>query len=280
MVTEIRLTAADGIILAAESHGPDDGLPVILAHGGGQTRHAWHAAAKRLGNKGLRAVALDLRGHGDSDWSPEGKYHIDCFAADLLEVSHQFERPPHLIGASLGGLAGMICLGELKPDAFSSLVLVDVTPTLERAGVDRVLGFMSENLQDGFASLEEAAEVIARYLPHRPKPNSLDGLKKNLRRGSDDRYRWHWDPRFVSGVLDGQPSRTPERLVKAARSLALPVLLVRGQTSELVSEGAAREFCQLVPHARFMDVTGAGHMIAGDRNDAFIAVVEEFLLNL
>ena len=165
--------------------------------------------------------------------------------------------------------------GEDTTPPFAALVLVDITPQLEEAGVARVVGFMRERLEDGFASLEEAADAIAAYLPHRPADPS--GLAKVLRRHPDGRFRWHWDPRFVTNRKHLPKEIRESHLEAAARRLTMPTLLVRGRMSELVSEEAARAFLALAPHAHYADVTEVGHMVAGDRNDAFIAAVTDFL---
>ena len=222
-------------------------------------------------------MCLDLRGHGDSEWSESGDYRLEAFAHDLLEVCETLDRPPVLIGASLGGVAAMIAAGELQPEPFAAVIFVDVTPTMEMSGVEKITGFMSAHLDDGFASLEEAADVISEYLPHRKRPANLSGLAKNLRQGEDGRYRWHWDPRFMSGDSRPSASRDPNRLSSAVRNITAPILLVRGRMSELVSEESVRQFLDLVPHASYVDVANAGHMVAGDDNDVFTSAIAEFL---
>jgi pimeloyl-ACP methyl ester carboxylesterase len=276
-------TGRDGLRLAADVLGPDDGPPVLLLHGGGQTRHSWHGTAVTLAERGWQSVALDLRGHGESEWDPEGDYSLDAFAADVTLVAETFERRPALVGASLGGISSMVAVGDSGggTDLASSLTLVDVAHQMEAAGRDRIATFM-RSAPDGFASLEEAADAVADYNPHRPRPKDLSGLQKNLRQREDGRWVWHWDPRFISGKL-GSPDETrasvvdPGRLEAAATSLRLPTLLVRGRASDLLSEEGAKAFLEVVPHARFADVHGAGHMVAGDRNEVFNQAILEFL---
>jgi pimeloyl-ACP methyl ester carboxylesterase len=274
----IQLPGAGGITLVGHEVGRSHDPPVVLLHGGGQTRHAWGATARRLAAAGFRAIALDHRGHGDSQWSPDGEYSLSTFADDVKAITDAIGRPPVVVGASIGGLAAMLAEGEQGP-LLRALVLVDVAPRLEPDGIKKVVSFMNTGI-DGFASLEEAAEVIAAYLPHRPKRQDLGGLAKNLRQGSDGRWRWHWDPRFVRRGERGDPSFKPERLVASARALTLPTLLVRGKMSDVISEQAVREFRDLVPHAAFVDVAGAHHMVAGDDNDAFSAGVLDWLTTL
>jgi pimeloyl-ACP methyl ester carboxylesterase len=272
-----------GLELAADAYGPDDGPPVLLFPGGGQTRHSWDGTARLLGNKGWRATTVDLRGHGDSDWAPDGDYSLDAFAADVRDVARATgRRPPALVGASLGGISSLIAIAEDdqatdRPVA-SALVLVDVAPRLEPEGVARIGAFMLRHL-DGFASLEDVADAVAAYNPHRPRPSDLSGLRKNVRQHDDGRWYWHWDPRFMTpGRIDEPRSiRNEDRLERAAQALTLPVLLVRGRHSDVLSEAGARNLQALVPHARFVDVAGAGHMVAGDRNDVFNDAVVGFL---
>lgn len=279
---EVAFTGADGNRLVADRFG-DAGRPALLLHGGGQTRHAWDATGARLAERGLVAFSMDQRGHGDSAWVPGGAYAFTDFARDVVCVSAEIEATcgarPIVIGASLGGIAGMLAEGRLAPGCLAGLVLVDVTPRLDRGGVERIISFMAERMHKGFASVEEAAEAIAGYLPHRKRPDSLDGLSKNLRLHPDGRLRWHWDPAFITGrqAREARPQDIEAELVAAAAALRPPVLLVRGARSELVTDAHVEEFLRLVPHAAYRDVKGAGHMVAGDRNDAFAEAVLSFL---
>ena len=166
-----------------------------------------------------------------------------------------------------------------RPDAFGAVVLVDITPRMEQSGVDRILSFMGERSAAGFASVEEAADAIARYMPGRPRPSTNDGLAKNLRQRDDGRWYWHWDPRFVSGPLavDSVVDERVDALEAGLAKLDCPILLVRGSRSDLVSERAVADFRAAVPHADYVDIAGAGHMVVGDRNDAFAGAVLDFL---
>jgi non-heme chloroperoxidase len=269
----VSYQVGDNVKLVGDAWGASDAAPVLLLHGGGQTRHAWGGTARALAEQGWYAVALDLRGHGDSSWSPDGNYQIDTFVADLRTVLAHFEQRPVLVGASLGGMTALLTEGEAHQPVSSAVVLVDITPRVEQKGVDRIIAFMTAR-PDGFTSLEEAADTIAEYIPHRPRPKDLSGLEKNLRKGADGRYRWHWDPQLIS---PGRRRRDPERMFAAARSLQVPTMLVRGGISDVVSEETTKEFLNAVPHAKYVDVAGAGHMVAGDRNDAFSQAVIEFL---
>jgi len=268
----------------------DNGPPVLLLHGGGQTRHAWRSTAEKLASKGYTAYALDQRGHGTSEWVANGAYEFRDFSADLklvaTEITCRSGVKPIVVGASLGGIAALLAEGEPKRanDAhlFSALVLVDITPRVDMTGVNKILGFMRTHAKEGFATIADAAHIVAQYLPHRPRPKSNEGLKKNLRRSPDGRWRWHWDPRFLDGPRTADVDRRQLETVlqEAARRIAIPVLLVRGAYSELVKESHVQEFLELVPHAEYVNVGDARHMVAGDRNDQFSAVVLSFIERL
>ncbi|MEM7208749.1 MAG: alpha/beta hydrolase [Pseudomonadota bacterium] len=275
MQRTISFDSHDGLHLAAHQWGEPRAHPVLLLHGGGQTRHAWGGTAKVLAEQGLRAIALDMRGHGDSDWHPQGQYQIENFVADLIAVCDQIGKPPALVGASLGGIVALLACWQKGADIFSSLTLVDVTPRLESSGVERVLSFMHAHL-DGFASIEAAAKAIADYVPERKATGNTSGLTKNLRQRDDGRYYWHWDPRFLDHIGHMRESDI-EHMQGAARAVSIPALIVRGRMSDVVSEETVQEFLHLVPHAEYADVSGAGHMVAGDRNDAFTEAVCDFL---
>ncbi len=221
------------------------------------------------------------RGHGESQWAPDGDYSADTLAADLACVCASLRSPPALVGASLGGLTSLLAIGEGPPDFARALVLVDIATRLEADGVMRVLDFMRAHT-GGFASLEQAAVAVATYNTHGKSPRSTAGLRKNLRRRPDGRWYWHWDPRFFDHATRsraGEALVQQERREYAARRVTVPTLLVRGGSSDLVSAEGALELQRLIPHAELFDVQDAGHMVAGDRNDVFSEVVIKFLLH-
>ena len=275
-----RKIEANGLTLACSVYGRGTAPVVIFAHGGGQTRYAWKAQPSHLESRAFQSVALDLRGHGDSEWAKDGDYSLEAFGHDLIAVADEFElegRAPHIVGASLGGLGAIVAAGILKPGAFSSVTLVDITPNMEASGVAKVVGFMGKHSMEGFSSLDEAADVIAQYMPHRPRPKDLEGLRKNLRQDQDGRWRWHWDPAFIQGVMSRSAVGRVGDLEQSVRNIKVPIHLVRGRMSELVSDASVEAFRALAPTAHFTDVADARHMVAGDKNDVFTAAVSEFL---
>lgn len=278
----VEFIADDGAVLRGERFGPVEAPLVVLLHGGGQTRHAWASTAEILVRKGFSALTLDQRGHGESDWSPRGDYRIDDYVTDLQRVVAELPalaRKPILVGASLGGLVGLLTAGEAPEPLFRGIVLVDIAVNLRPEGVKRVLDFMAAH-PEGFATLDDAAEAVAAYLPHRERRPSPAGLEKNLRLGEDGRWRWHYDPRFVAGSFVEHMKTSRDRFLRAAAHLRCPTLLIHGQKSDVVGEDEVEHFLETAPGARAIRVDGAHHMVAGDENDAFAAAVLAFLCEL
>ena len=270
----------DGLNIAADHWGNEDDPLVLLLHGGGQTRHAWKGTGEALAGAGMRTYSLDARGHGDSDWSATGAYEQDAMVSDLVAVTEALNDPqPVLVGASMGGGVALCAVGEDRVDA-RALVLVDMAPQIEKEGAEKILAFMAQK-PEGFDSLDEVADAIAAYQPHRKRPRVLDGLKKNVRLDENGRIRWHWDPDWLGGKRRiGEVDARWERLQNAAENLAqtkVPTLLVRGGLSDVLSEAGAQSFLATCPHAEHVNVTDAAHMVAGDRNDLFTSAVADFL---
>ncbi len=267
-----------GVRIAADRWG-ESGQVVVLLHGGGQTRHAWKGTGEALAEAGMWTWSLDARGHGDSDWAEDANYSQDAMVADLVEVVSGLDAgEPVLVGASMGGGVALCAVGEGVLSA-RALVLVDMAPRIEQAGANRIMEFMAQK-PEGFESLEEVADAIASYQPQRERPRVLDGLKKNVRLDETGRLRWHWDPAYIAGGRQSEIEARHERLQGAAEKLAtleVPTLLVRGGLSDVLSEAGAQDFLATVPHAEYVNVTDAAHMVAGDRNDLFTTAVTEFL---
>jgi len=270
----IHFRVSEDVSLVGDALGLPENPPVIFLHGGGQTRHAWKGTCQVLARARWYVINLDHRGHGDSSWAPDANYSLEAFADDLIAVAAQIARPVAVVGASLGGLAALLAGGEQGLQA-TAMVLVDIAPKIERAGAGRIFDFMWAK-RGGFDSIEEAADFVATYTQHRTREKNLESLKKNLRKREDGRYVWHWDPRFLS---EKGPTELRDhlRLYRAAENLTMPTLVVRGKRSDVVTDEAARELAAAIPRGEFVDVSDAGHMVAGDQNDAFTQAVVKFL---
>lgn len=270
----------EGLKIAADVWGSDEDPLVILLHGGGQTRHAWQETGKKLSQAGYQAIAIDLRGHGDSDWHPEGDYSINAYKQDLISIINNKGKSACLVGASLGGMTSLSLAGDLKnSNLCSALVMVDMGIYPNPIGSVRIVDFMLSG-KDGFESLEQASQAISNYLPHRQKPKEIEGLKKNLRLKEDGKFYWHWDPKFIQRRLGSQEKGFRDSQLKAAERVSVPTLLIRGALSDVVTKEDVDYFLSVIPHAEFKEIEKAAHMIAGDRNDIFAKETIKFLKSL
>ncbi len=276
----MEFRTSDGLRLEAEAYGT--GPTLLLAHGGGQTRYSWRNVAQSQASKGWRTVAIDLRGHGASDWDGKGDYSLERYGRDIAEVAAQLGGDIYHLGASLGGNSALAAVGRFAPDLFRALILVDVVPMVDKTGVAEILGFMGSHLDDGFADLDAASRAVSAYRGQPPRPDGQSsGLARYLRRRDDGRLVWHWDPAFVRGTMNGR--LTPElakRLDQDLRNITCPVLLLRGLQSNLVTDEAEAAFRRSAPDALVWHVGDAGHMVVGDNNSQFSHDLDRFLTDV
>lgn len=271
-------TTAD-ITIVADTFGDPQQTPVLLLHGGGQTRHSWKRTGEKLAAEGWYVIATDARGHGESSWSKQLEYSFDFLADDLVAIINSLNKKPILIGASMGGISAILALHK-HPDIAKALVLVDISPKMEKKGVDRIFGFMSSH-PDGYASLQEVQDAIMGYLPQRKNKGNLTSLKKNLRKLPNGNWGWHWDPNMLEVWKNKSTHRDPSLisgfLNEVLKNLAIPALLVRGAMSDVVSKETVSELMEIAPNLQYVDVQDAGHMVAGDSNDVFTDALKTFL---
>ena len=286
VVRTVKIVATEGLQLTADEWGNPSGPPVLMCHGAGQNRHAWKNTADALASSGWFVTTVDARGHGDSDWSTQARYDSEDIGRDIVALLQRFDRPPAIVGASMGGMASLAAQRTAASQLYNAVILVDITPHFDLEGARRIISFMSGN-PDGFTDLDEAADAIAAYNPHRPRPADSSGLTRVLRQRPDGRWMWRWDPAYVTSKpgfdsdnesnMASHMERTSRIMSEGAQAVSVPMLLVRGGQSDLVTPEAVRGFRELVPEAEFVDVAGTGHMVAGDDNDAFTEAVAEFL---
>tara|TARA_B110001454_G_scaffold207113_2_gene218205 strand:+ start:6397 stop:7314 length:918 start_codon:yes stop_codon:yes gene_type:complete len=270
-----RVNVTPQVSLEVEIGGPEDAPAIIFLHGGGQTRYAWKAAGAQVAEAGYRVLLYDARGHGGSDWSPDGDYSFDALANDLLCLIASQRRPVALVGASMGGMTSFLVAGR-EPQKVAALILVDIVPSVNPDGATRVRRFMTAH-GNGFDSLEEAADAVAAYNPGRPRPENPSGLMRYLRPRNDGRLYWHWDPRLLSPSTRAEPPSFASEARAVSAAITAPTLLVRGMKSDMIDDAGVSELKDLVPQTEVFEVEGAGHMVAGDRNDAFSDAIVEFL---
>jgi pimeloyl-ACP methyl ester carboxylesterase len=265
-----------GIDLVGDVGGDPSAPSVVFLHGGGQTRHSWGGAMRYLISHGYHVINLDARGHGDSQWSVDGDYTFEALAGDLRRVIDSLSSKPALVGASMGGATALTLVGTTEKPIAAGLILVDIVPQMDPVGAFRILDFMKRH-GGGFATLEEAADAVTAYNPSRPRPSDISGLMTNLRQRANGRLYWHWDPRLMSTPDGAEPPLRTQQLTDAADHVRIPTLLVRGLKSDIVTDSGVADIKERIPHIEIFDVAGAGHMVAGDNNDAFNQGVFGFL---
>ena len=268
-------------------------LPAVLClHGGGQTAYMFEELGAALGDR-YHLLAPDLPDHGDSD-PIDDVLAPGTIAATLPAFMDAFGLArAAFVGASLGGLAS-IRFAEGHPGRVASITLIDVGHRLEPEGVRRIIDFMAAH--ESFASLEEAAAEIARYLPQRRQVRP-ERLTRNLRQRADGRWEWkHGFGRRLRAAATGQhpaatgqhPAATGQHpadnlgtfldgIGEAARGLRCPVLVLRGDRSDVLSQQGAEEVAALIPGARLETVSQAGHLAAGDNPHSTVGLVARFL---
>ncbi|MDQ0691396.1 pimeloyl-ACP methyl ester carboxylesterase [Arthrobacter sp. W4I7] len=208
-------------------------------------------------------------------------YGIRAQAADLESALRDIrDRDPGwtvLVGASMGGMAAM-AFAAAHPDDVGGLVLVDIAPTTESAGTNRIKAFMSAGKR-GFDTIGDAIDAVAEYRPGAPRRDAAS-LRHNLRRGRDGRVYWHWDPEFHrpdNGL--GDRARNRQMLLTAAEQITTPTLVVRGAESDVVSAAGVTELLGIMPHAEVVTIANAGHMVMGDDNANFVDAALAFIEN-
>jgi len=269
---DLTVETADGLQIRGEMFGPDDGPPVVLLHGGGQSKSAWRGAARRLGRAGFLSCAMDLRGHGDSDWSPDAAYMFDDYERDLLATIAKLGGPALVVGASMGGHVAMITSAR-NPEAVRGLAIADITPWVSEERGDDIRNSMRA-AASGFASLEEAASMVNNLRGTEPK-GDVSSLRRHLREGEDGRFYWRWDPALMSDKALRHGGEGGLLVAEASR-LRVPVLLMLAEHSNLTDETQAAKFKALVPGLQWLVIPGAGHMVTGDVNDAYADEILKF----
>ncbi|HEX7522112.1 MAG TPA: alpha/beta hydrolase [Acidimicrobiia bacterium] len=254
--------------------GPSAAPPVLCLHGGGQTAYMWEELGAVLADR-YHVLAPDLPWHGDSD--PIDDMSRQSLSASLPPLLDEFgfERVA-LVGASLGGLVSMT-LAAAHPALAGPIALIDIGTRLEDEGVDRILNFMRKH--ESFASLEEAAVEVAEYLPQR-KAVRVESLRRNLRQRDDGRWEWKHSYgkrlREADGPSTGGWRALVEGLDEEAAGLASPVLVLRGATSDVLSNQGAEDITALIPDARLATIKSAGHHAAGDNPESTGNLVRAF----
>jgi esterase len=269
---ESRHVVVDGFRLHVLDWG-GDGPAMLMLHGGALTAHTWDAVCRRLRGR-HRCVAVDLRGHGDSEWSPELDYGIDAFVRDVagLVDGLELERPV-VVGQSLGAVTGLAYAAR-EPDRLAGLVMIDAAPWVQRRGAARIAEFVLAPAE--LPSVDDFVDRARRFNPRRDPALLRETLLSNLRPLPQGGFTWKYDRRHLSRErFEAFAGELPklERLLPEARC---PVLVVRGEESDVLTEADADRLAAALPDGRAVTIAGAGHTVQGDNPAGLVAALEEF----
>jgi pimeloyl-ACP methyl ester carboxylesterase len=244
---------------------------LILLHGFNQTGHSWDELATRAGAEGFRAVALDQRGHGDSDHARGGDYGREAMADDPARLADALGIDRFAaVGMSMGAVHALLCAVR-HAARVRALVVVDWAPEVEASGVDAIAGVA----RLGWASFDEAVAAMRAFNPRRSEENIRARLAHSLARGEDGVWRWKVD---VAGLGTHPRFREPpETMWREIVRVACPALVVRGEESPLLSAETAERLAATLPDGRLSTVAGAGHSVPGDNPEGFYRAVMPFL---
>jgi pimeloyl-ACP methyl ester carboxylesterase len=257
--------------------GPSTAPLVVALHGGGQTSYMFEELGSKLRDR-YHVIAPDLPGHGESGPLPNpDEFTREALTATLPPLLDEFGAGPAMfVGASLGGILSLTLAG-IAPERVHAIALIDVGHKLEADGVKRIVAFLAKH--ESFDSLEEAADAVAEYTPQRGRIDP-DRLRRNLRQRGDGRWVWKHnlgkltaerieDVDWESTITDG--------LDDELAAIAVPVLVLRGSSSDVLSSDGAAEIAAKLPDARLVEVSNAGHLAAGDNPTTTVDLIKTFL---
>lgn len=257
--------------------GAADAPPIVLLHGGHQSAHSWDLVSLHLA-RNYRVLALDQRGHGDSEWARDVEYsnHTMSLDAEAFIVTLGLDRPI-LIGHSMGGRNALL-VAKRNAALLRGLVIVDVGPELSDKGRQAIAGFVRENQE--FENLEHFVESVKKYDPYRPREHIERTVKYNMLQRSDGKFisKCDYNPRRL-GLLHGRAAQDNVTL-DDVRSFDVPTLLIRGEKSNILEADAADRFAAALPRGRLVTVPNAGHNVHGQNTNGFLAALAPFLEEL
>jgi len=248
--------------------------PALLClHGITQTAHSWDEVAAQLADN-CRVICLDQRGHGDSDWAPDGDYTRQTQAADLDVVTAALGLAPFLLaGMSMGGI-NAITFTARHPERVRALVVVDVSPEIQVRGVENIRQFIQAS--DELDSFEAFVERAHQFNPRRSLENIRSRLTYNLKQLPNGNWTWKYDKALRSTDRGFQASALLN-LWDDVRAIKCPTLIIKGGERDILSTESDSRMQAAIPGSRLTVVPGAGHSVMGDNPASFVAAVKEFL---
>ena len=273
-----RFVDANGLRFHYLDWGEADAPPIVLLHGFAQTCHSWDFVALSLCDR-FRVVALDQRGHGDSDWAPDGDYTPEAYQSDLHAIVQELGlREIVLIGLSMGG-RNAFTYASSHPEHIRALVIVDAAPESRTAGTENIRRFVQQ--EDELDSVDDFVRRVQAYNPRRSVQQIRGSILNNLKQLPSGRWTWKYDKllRSPERRLGSDPA-TALRLWGYVEGLRCPTLVVRGGETDVVASDTARSMQRRIPDARLATVEGAGHLVMGDNPAGFERAITSFLSSL
>jgi esterase len=254
--------------------GAKDRHPVLFLHGGGLNAHTWDLVCLMLRDR-YHCVALDQRGHGDSEWEPTADYRFESQVADLEGFIDKLKlERPLLVGHSMGGFAAM---GYAIRHAakMGGLVLVDIAPEISAQGSLRVRNFIKMDRE--LDSVEDFVERALKFNPMRNRELLRRSLLHNLRQLPSGKWTWKHDPKRIPANMSAEQIARKDQINDNAANITCPTLVMRGARSDVLTDESAEKFAKSVPNGRWIRIENAGHTIQGDNPRGLLGVLEPFM---
>ena len=279
---ELRYRSRNTVLRHQRFHflewGEPGAPPLLLLHGGNQTAHSLDLVSLHLADR-YHVLAIDERGHGDSEWARDADYSATAMAEDALAfIDQQRLERPLVMGHSMGGMVTMTLLAR-RPEVARAAVFVDVGPEVSGDGADVIRAFVQRNVE--FDDLDEFVERVTAYDPYRSREHVTRTVRYNLLRRSDGKYisksdRVLHDPQFRRNGEQGERiAGTPD--LEAVRALDLPALIVRGGDSNVLTAAGAVRFAEALPQGRLVTVPDCGHNVHSQNTRGFLELVRPFV---
>lgn len=247
--------------------------PLLLLHGGNQTAHSWDLVSLHLAHR-YHIVAIDQRGHGDSEWPRDGEASRHAMADDARQIIGMFDlQNPVIIGHSMGGLVTMTLL-LAHPGIARRAVLVDVGPEISAEGRQSIRGFVRSAHE--FSSMDQYVERVTAYDPFRSRDHIERTLIYNVLRRADGKFVSKHDPRRGT-IAEAEATASHVPSLQDVRGISCPVLLVRGGRSNILLPEAAERFVSALPAGRLVTVPDCGHNVHSQNTLGFLHAVMPFL---